>query len=387
MSGFRNKSAIVGVGHTGCKKEVPVPRSTLWVRACQEAAQDAGLPLSEVDGIVSLDTSPIPTELAPTPHYMSEALGLDSIRWNGGAIGGPGPGLLAAATSAVVAGVCDVVLVLYTMERQPTPQASPSNNFSFQHAAGNMAYLAPYGYGVFIQWIAAWQRRFQHETGLMREQLGRMVVDQRNMALRNEKAVMKKPLSIDDYMASRWIVEPMCLYDADMPVNVAIAWIVTGADRARDLKQKPVYVANVASWLPPRPDFVFHEDYTDMMIPQPVMERFWRDADLQPKDICFAALHDGFSIYTPYWLQSLGFVGKEDIADFVGSGELGADGRLINNPHGGNLSEGRTQGAGSIVEAVLQLRGSAGERQIRDASNCVVATGGPPVTSAAVLCA
>ena len=77
---------------------------------------------------------------------------------------------------------------------------------------------------------------------------------------------------------------------------------------------------------------------------------------------------------------------KNDIADFVGSGELGPDGSLVNNPHGGNLSEGRTQGAGSIVEAVLQLRGHAGDRQIRDASNCVVATGGPPVTAAAILC-
>ena len=386
MGTLRDRTAIVGIAHSGCHKQAPVENQVLWVRACKAAAEDAGLALGEIDGITSIHTSPIAGAVVPSPYYLTEALGLPALRWHGGALGaGPGVGLVGSAAAAVAAGLCDVALAVHTMERPKPGKIGPSNNLGAAEVSGNMAFLAPYGYAVFIQWLAAWQRRYQHETGLTREQLGRMVVDQRRNALDNENAVMKTPLTLDDYLGARMVAEPLCLYDADMPVDAAVAWIITSAERARDLKQRPVYVSNVGTWLAPRPDFVFHGDYTETMIPAAFRDRFWRDADMQPQDINFTELHDGFSMYTLYWLEALGFVKKGDVPDFVGSGELSATGSLPNNTHGGNLSEGRLQGGGHVIEAVRQLRGQAEKRQVKDAERCVITTGGPPCIAAAVL--
>jgi acetyl-CoA acetyltransferase len=386
MSIFRDQTAIAGIAHSGCHKKASVETPVLWVRTAKAAAEDAGLSLSDIDGITSIHTSPVADATLPSPYYMTEALGIKELRWHGGALGAaPGVGVLGSAAAAVAAGLCDVALAVHTMERPKPNRKGPSNNLGAAGVSGNMAFLAPYGYAVFIQWMAAWQARYQHETGLTREQLGRMVVDQRTNALDNENAVMKTPLTLDDYLGCRMVAEPICLYDADMPVDAATAWIVTSAERAKDLKQKPVYLSSIGTWLAPRPDFVFFDDYADMMIPASSRDRFWRDADMQPQDMDFTELHDGFSIYTLYWLEALGLVKKADVPDFVGSGELSAKGSLPNNTHGGNLSEGRLQGGGHVIEAVHQLRGHAGKRQVEGAERCVISTGGPPCIAAAVL--
>jgi acetyl-CoA acetyltransferase len=381
----RDRVAIVGVGHTGCVKDAGVAPQTLWMRAVRSALDDAGLDARDIDGISTPTTDPWPTGPAPTPYTVAESLGLPGLRWHSGPLGGAyALGSVGAAVLAVSAGQCDTALVVHSMLRPKGKGPLAYNYRGAQHAAGAYAFLAPYGYSVFVQIMASFCRRLQAVTGLRREHLARLVVDQRSNALLNPLAVMKSPLTVDEYMASRWLAEPLCLYDADMPVDAAVAVIVTRADRAKDSRNKPVLVSHIATMLGPRPDWVFQDDYTKMF-PISYGRRFWEQAGVVPADLSFAQIHDGFSVYVPMWLDALGIVAGGDAGAFIADGNLSRSGALPTNTHGGNLSEGRLQGAGAIVEAVHQLRGDAGERQVADPSVGLVTVGGSPTVCAAIL--
>ena len=385
MTETRYKAAIVGIGHTGCSKDAGVEPAVLWMRACKAAIEDSGIAKSDIDGISTNFPDTIPDRVLPTPFYLTESLGLPGLRWHGAPLGGSyGPGAVHAAALAVASGQCTTALAVHYMERPKVQTGDPYLYKASPWVGGIRAHLAPYGYTVFFQYMAAWQQRFQHQFGVTREQIGQMVVDQRLNALRNPRAVMQTPLTLDEYMEARWLAEPMCLYDADMPVDAAVAVIVTTAERAADLQQPPVYVAHVSTFLGPQPDFVFHHDYTELF-PAIYAKEFWTAAGLGPTDMSFAQLHDGFSIYVLLWLESLGFVERGGSGEFVGARGLSMDGSLPTNTHGGNLSEGRLQSTGHIVEAVLQLRGAAGDRQVPNATAGVVTAGGTPTVSASVL--
>jgi len=388
LSAMHDVTAIAGVGHTGCFKSPPVPYPQLWLRACREAVADAGLNLADIDGMACVETQPQTNAVRPTPFFMAESLGIPALRWHGGPLGGGiAVGVLGSAAMAVATGQCNYALAIHTMAARPerAATAAPYNYLPAERPGGVHAYLAPYGYGVFIQYIASWYERLRSVYGIRREQIGRMVVDQRANAVDNPRAVWGEPLTLEEYLQSRWIAEPLCLLDADMPVAAAVAYVVTSAERARDLKQRPVKIANVGTWMGPRSDFVFHDDYTQLL-PKQFATEFWAKSGFSPRDMSLAQLHDGFSIYTPYWLEALGFVSWADMGDFLGEGQLSRHGGVLpTNTHGGNLSEGRFQGGGHVVEAVLQLRGQAAARQVADAQACVVTVGGAPYVGAAVL--
>lgn len=385
-SPIRDKTAIVGVGHSGCSKDLTAPHPVIWVRTIREAIADAGLDVSDIDGISCYHQDPVPKNILPTAFYLAESLGLPGLNWYGGTLGqGYGVAALGAASLAVATGHCDVAVAIHTMSRPQAKGPTPYNYLGSESAAGVQAFLAPYGFSVFMQYIAAWYSRYQAVFGATREQLGRLVVSQRAGASRNPKAVLREPITLDDYLAARWIAEPLCLLDSDMPVNAAVAYVVTSAERAADLRQKPVFVAHAGTWTGPRADFVFHHDYEELF-PRRFAERFWARSGYQPADMSFANLHDGFSVYVLYWLEALGFVGRGQAAEFVGSGAADSkSGTLPINTHGGNISEGRLQSAGHVVEAVLQLRGQAEERQLSSPEVCVVSGGGAPTMAAAVL--
>jgi len=382
---LRDRTAIVGVGHTGCSKDAGVPPQVLWLRAIAEAVADAGLTVADIDGISTPYTDTRPEQAVPTPFVLTEALGLPGLRWHSGPLGGAYLlGSVASAVQAVATGQCTTALAVHAMIRPKVRGAVAYNYRGAQQARGVIAYLAPYGYSVFVQIMASVYSRLQAVHGITREQLGRLVVDQRDYALNNPLAVMDAPLSLDEYLGSRWLAEPLCLYDADMPVDAAVAVVITSAERAVDLRQRPVHVANVATMLGPRPDWVFQSDYT-RLFPAELGAEFWERAGIAPSELSFAQIHDGFSVYVPMWLEALGIVGRGEAGDFIGDGNLSRTGCLPTNTYGGNLSEGRLQGAGAVVEAVRQLRGSAGVRQVSGADTGLVTVGGSPTVCAAVL--
>jgi acetyl-CoA acetyltransferase len=382
---LRDRTAVVGVGHTGCSKDAGVAPQVMWVRAITEALDDAGLCVADIDGISTPYTDTRPEQPVPTPFNLTEMLGLPGLRWHAGPLGGAYLlGSVAAAVQAVAIGQCTTALAVHGMIRPKERGPVAYNYRGAQQARGVLAYLAPYGYGVFVQIMASVYSRLQAVQGITREQLGRLVVDQRENALLNPLAVMKTPLTLDEYLGSRWLAEPMCLYDADMPVDAAVAVVITRSERAADLRQRPVHVANVASMLGPRPDWVFQSDYTQIF-PAELGREFWDRAGVAPSELSFAQIHDGFSVYVPMWLEAMGIVGRGESGAFIGDGNLSRSGTLPNNTHGGNLSEGRMQGAGAVVEAVRQLRGAAGPRQVAGARAGLVTVGGSPTVCAAVL--
>jgi acetyl-CoA acetyltransferase len=382
---LHDRTAIVGVGHTGCSKDAGVAPQVLWLRAITEAVEDAGLTVQDIDGISTPFTDTRPAEAVPTPFNLTEALGLPGLRWHSGPLGGAYLlGSVAAAVQAVATGQCTTALAVHAMQRPKQRGPVAYNYRGAQQASGVIAYLAPYGYSVFVQLMASVYSRMRAVHGITREQVGRLVVDQRANALKNPLAVMRTPLTLDEYLQARWLAEPLCLYDADMPVDASVAVIVTSAERAADLRRRPVLVANVATMLGPRPDWVFQADYTELF-PRELGAEFWDRAGIRPDDLSFAQIQDGFSVYVPLWLEALGIVGRGEAGAFIGDGNLACTGSLPTNTHGGNLSEGRLQGGGAVVEAVRQLRGEAGDRQVHQADAGLVTVGGSPTVCAAVL--
>jgi acetyl-CoA acetyltransferase len=215
-----------------------------------------------------------------------------------------------------------------------------------------------------------------HRFGTTREALGWIAVTERANAALNPDAIYRDPMTMDDYMNARMISTPFGLYDCDVPCDGAVAVIISAVDTVADLASTPIYVDAVGTQIIERLSWdqgtLSHEPQT--LGPA---AHLWSRTSLTPDDIDVALLYDGFSFNCLSWLEALGFCDIGEGGDFVAGGtRIARDGALPLNPHGGQLSAGRTHGFGFVHEAVLQLRGSAGARQITGAEVAVVTTGG-----------
>ncbi len=183
-------------------------------------------------------------------------------------------------------------------------------------------------------------------------------------------------MTMDDYFAARMITSPFGLFDCDVPCDGSIALIVSAADIAPDLAQPPVYVEAVGTQIIDRVSWdqgtLSHEPQT-----QGPAAHLWSRTSLRPEDVDFAQLYDGFTFNCLSWLEGLGFCGVGEAGDFLSDpGRIALGGQLPLNTFGGQLSAGRTHGYGFLHEAVVQLRGDGGERQVAGAEVGVVSTGG-----------
>jgi acetyl-CoA acetyltransferase len=379
--GMRDQAALVGVGHTRCAKDLGKSALAFTVDTCLEAIADAGLEIGDIDGIAGMGGA----GPAPSALDVMQSLGLDGVNFYGGALGGGvGPSTVANAALAVAGGVCETALAFVTM----TAPRAGAGTYNYMGgpggATGTNAFTTPYGLGVFMQYFAPFYQRRRQLDGVTDEQMGAYVVAMRDNASRNPHAVLNAPISIQDYIGSRYVAEPLRLFDCDMPVDVCGAVVVTTAERAKDLQQAPVYVSAVTTGTGPRPDMVFWHDYDEMAFAWSA-NRLWTNAGLGPSDMDFAMLYDGFAPLVLYGLEEYGFVGKGEAGGFLGDGEHFAGGRLPLNPHGGNNSEGRSWAIGHVVEAVLQLQDRAGERQLPDVRATMVNGGAITLSGAIVL--
>ena len=382
-SPLRDKTAIVGIGHSGTAKNLGELPGVYAVRTCLEAIRDAGLQPSDIDGITTIGSGPVGYE-APSSSYMIEALGLPGVRWLGAGLGGGvGPGTVSDAAIAVASGLCTHALA-YVRMSAPRPGAA-YNYMGGGGAAGTAAFTLPYGLGVFMQYFAPWYRRYRYEYGLTDEQMGAYVVTMRENASRNEKAIFRnKPITMEDYLQSPYVCDPLHLFDCDMPVDVCGAVVVTTAERARDLQHQPVYISAVSTGTGPRPDMIFWHDYTQTAAHWAALT-IWEDAGLLPSDMDFAMIYDGFAPLVLFGLEEFGLVEQGEAGPFLASDAIRQGGSLPLNPHGGNNSEGRSWAIGHMVEATLQLRGEAGDRQVPDAQACVVNGGAMMLNGGLVL--
>jgi acetyl-CoA acetyltransferase len=251
-------------------------------------------------------------------------------------------------------------------------------------AEGPLAWLLPVGMLSPVVQVAPYAARYMHEFGVTREQLAWIPVTQRAWAAMNPDAVYAKPLTVDEYLSSRMISTPMCLYDCDVPCDGSTALVVSAAETAAGLRA-PVRVEALAGVIDGRPSW---EQWQDMArVGYATAAAMWARTSLRPSDVDVAQLYDGFTIECVWWLEAMGFCGPGEAGEFVAGGtRIGPGGELPVNTWGGQLSGGRLHAAfGHTAEAVRQLRGEAGARQVAGAQVAAVTNVGGYEAGAALL--
>jgi acetyl-CoA acetyltransferase len=242
-------------------------------------------------------------------------------------------------------------------------------------------FRAPYGLyppadAAALPW-SQYQARYNSGS---REQMAALVMQSRKNGLAFEGSywAQYKPseLSFEDYMNARMVSRPVSIFDCDIPVQGAGAFIITTAERARDLAQPAAYVHGVAGPVPARGKVTVDEALDEQMADfRDIGRRLWSDAGCGPGDISLANLYDGFSLMPILWLEALGLCGKGEGFDFIQDGRIAPTGKLPVNPSGGNLGSGRLHGVNHFMDAMLQVSGRSGKRQIEGADLAVITIG------------
>ncbi|WP_372728318.1 lipid-transfer protein [Nocardioides sp.] len=388
MSGLSGKAAIVGIGATEFSKESGRSELQLSVEAVQAALADCGLTAADVDGLTTftMDTS---SEIA-----VARELGIAELRFfsriNYG--GGAACATVQQAAMAVATGVADVVVCYRGFNER-----SGSRFGQFSVAAATQvntngldnAWSYPMGLGTPAATVAMQARRYMHEYGATSEDFGRVAVADRRHAATNPKAFFHgKPITLADHQASRMIAEPLHLLDCCQESDGAVALVVVSAERARDLPQRPAYIAAAAQGSG-RDQFVMTSYYRDDIgVPEMgvVGRELWRQSGLRPEDIPTAVLYDHFTPYVLMQLEELGFCGRGEAPGFIADGAIEIGGRLPLNTHGGQLGEAYIHGMNGIAEGVRQMRGTS-VNQVDGAERVLVTAGTGVPTSGLILSA
>jgi acetyl-CoA acetyltransferase/uncharacterized OB-fold protein len=372
---FEHRSVLSGVGRAGLGRRLMVDPLSLTVDACLAAVADAGLTLDDIDGLSTYPGMVGAGMSEGGVTAVEEALRIHPTWTNGGGdLPGPG-GSVIAAMLAVASGLCKHVLCFRTVW-ESTYRALGIGHMGGRVSGSMMEWRAPYGAMSAANWIAMNATQYFNRYGATREMLGYVAINGRTNAGRNPAAIYRDPLTMDDYMSARLISTPFGLYDCDIPCDASIAVIVSDASVAGDLPHPAIRIESVGTQILER---VSWEQGTITHEPQVLGQsaHLWTRSALSPNDVDMALLYDGFSFNAISWLEALGFCGLGEAKDWLDSGKrIALDGELPVNPHGGQLSEGRTHGYGFIYEAITQLRHDAGERQVADAKTAVVTSGG-----------
>jgi acetyl-CoA acetyltransferase len=379
---LREVSAIVGVGHTEYSRQSGVTTLTLATRAIKSALDDAGLSVRDVDGVACHRVGD-----SADPGLVAQALGIADLRFGRDILGGGSTCItpLDEAAMAVASGQAKCVVVWRALNARSGPRMSGAA--ALPGLSGDVQYWLPYEHVSAPQQFAMFARAYMHKYGVTAEDLGRVAIAQRDYATRNPRAMMRKPIDMDDYLGSRWIAEPLRLFDCCLESDAAVALVVTSTSRARDLRQVPVTIVATAFGGGNQLASNHHSDITasgaSLMAP-----RLFAAAGLGPDDIDVAEFYDAFTPLVPLQLEAYGFCRPGEGAQMVASGETRSGGRLPVNTHGGHLSEGYVHGLNHVAEAVHQLRGECGDRQVLGAE-VALSTAQPGVysglTGAAIL--
>ncbi|MGE3148397.1 MAG: thiolase family protein [Pseudorhodoplanes sp.] len=378
MTNLKGKYAIVGIGETKVGKLPGVGTLTLHVDAVKRALDDAGMKPSEIDGL--LTNQPLHDPFRTYSIVVAQALGIAPDYSLDLGLGGATPVAMAQhAAMAIEAGLATAVACVHA-RNQNSLRYLPLGGMGVTRAThggvrdGAEDFEEPFGMASGPGTHAFVAARHMHEFGTTSEQLGAIAVTTRNHAAKNPGATMfGKPITLEDHQKSRWIVEPLRLLDCSLVTDGGAAFVVVSAERARDMKQKPVYIMGLGNHQP-------HAQLADAETLTTLggkisSEMAYKMAGLGPKDMDFAQIYDCFTITTLVTLEDYGFCPKGEGGRWVGDGSrIRVDGELPVNTHGGLLSHGHLEGMTHITEAVKQLRGGqvVPELQIKDAEVGIV---------------
>jgi acetyl-CoA acetyltransferase len=319
--------------------------------------------------------------------YVADGLGFGTLSWCAGLHEGANQiAAFVEAIHAVLAGACRYVLIYTQVYRPKHIQYGESDVLA---SRGVEQFMRPYGWTLPFQRAAAWTNRIMYETGLTEEDIGYVVLNDRKWAAANPDALFSSTITMDEYLQSKSISPPLKLIDCDMPVDAAFAWVITSAERARDLKQKPIYIAGAQVGLAPRSGdhdaggIFTYPDFTHT-VHEYTMSALWENAGITRNEMSLAFLYDAFSPLALFWLKALGYAKWDEAGSVMRSIYEGSH-KVAVNTNGGILSTGRSHGASLVCEGVTQLRGVAGERQIKNATAGVVTMGGMSQDSGAMV--
>jgi acetyl-CoA acetyltransferase/uncharacterized OB-fold protein len=377
---FEDRVVVSGIGISEVGRRLGRHPLTLTIDACRSAIADAGLTPADIDGLSTYPGAGAGGAISEGGiGVLEEALGIKPV-WHNGAMETPGQaGSILTAMLAVASGLCRHVLCFRTVWESTHTDLLRTGGLPLPRGgrpAGFFAHRAPYGAASAANWIGMHASHYAARYGMERETLGWIALNARRNAALNPCAVYTDPITMDDYLSARMISTPFGLYDCDVPCDSSVAVIVSAAETAGDLRVTPIRVEATGSQITER---VSWDQGTFTHLPGVFgpAAHLWTRTDLRPADVDVALLYDGFTFNCLSWLEALGFCGIGEAADFLdGGGRIALDGDLPLNPHGGQLSAGRTHGYGFFHEAVVQLRGDGGERQVADARVAVAAIGG-----------
>ena len=378
----RCKVAVSGVGFSKVTRSAEVPLAAHALEAVRGAVEDSGLAMSDIDGLATYP------ELPATGHAMVDGvtvvsvncmmamLKLPNLAWHvqvetvniGGAV--------QQAVNALLAGVCTYAVVWRAMHN---PKGT-YQNLPGTYAQGAAQFTAPYGFGGPGQGMAVAYTRWLERHNQSREKMATLAVTQRRHSHKNPHAYFcGQPLTREDYLNSRMVAYPFCLYDCDIPVQGAVAIVLTTAGRARDLRPSPAYIAGYGQRLAFEVAGRIGSLSSYMEGGRSSSSLTWERSGFSPKDVDVAQIYDGFSASVIYGLESYGFCKEGEALDFLQDGRMELDGELPLNTFGGSLGTGRIHGLWHIIEGALQASGRAGERQVKDVNVSFVGASAPIV--------
>lgn len=378
LKALRGSAAIAGVATFGCGEAPGFTDMELLARSARLAVEDAGLAMSDIDGLCTASASAVMWAM-PVIEY----LGLNPRYIDGTMIGGSSfIAHLLPAMQAIASGQCSAVLVCYG-SAQRTSTFGRKEVVSLRPFLDPQPYEHPYQPMLPPSAYALAASRHMHEFGTTREQLADVAVAARAWARLNPEAFMRDPLTRTDVLASRMVSDPLSVRDCCLVTDGGGAYVLVSADRAKTLKKKPVYVLGNAAAVWNRQVSSMH-DLTVTSAKQSGAEAFAM-AGLRPQDIDVVQLYDAFTINTILFLEDLGFCPKGEGGRFVADGAIAPGGRLPVNTNGGGLScvHPGMYGMFAVIEAVRQLRGEAGERQVQGAATAVAHGNGGTLSSQA----
>ena len=402
----RGKVAVVGIGNSPCDRRwdetIETSLGAYAKIAAEQAIEEAGLKVGDIDGVVAGAGSlgglwadrgehffdpPFDTEngiSTVTAEWLVKYMGVKDVGFLDSSQGVVGNAVILAA-EAVAAGRCNSCLVVRSL-----------NNFAGRYlhagplseatAPGRLQWIMPYGWTGGPSDLSATFQRYLYKYNQSHDKMAAYAVHCRKMGLMSPHGYYyqnrPEPLTVEDYLTARWVIKPFNMYDMDMPVNTVACYLVTSAERAKDLKQPAAYIlGHSLNQTPKRGMFGTLEEFEaggDLCA-----KILFEASGLSVKDIDVANLYDGFTPFSLNWLESFGYGGvkKGEGLDFY-QGDLGPQGPYPYNTSGGNAGTGRGHGIAHFTDSIQQVQGRAGERQVKDANISVSATMPPDIGSA-----
>ena len=356
---FRDRTAVVGMGYSrspaapwGFSKNSGESVLTLAVRAAREACADAGIEPSELDGgiMYGIDDSVAPAQLlaALNAKQVNYAINMSG--------GGNYPSLATTmAAEAVYHGISDYCIVYRAMNGRSgvrMGQLGGGAGGGSNRVAGPAQFTTIYGLAGPPSGFALEASRYMDVYGATSEDLGAWAVNGRANAVKNPRAMMRDPMTLDDHQNSRWVARPFHLLDCCLETDVAVVLLITTVERARDLRKTPVTIAAGIGGSAPRADIV------DTGLKQ-IGPRLLDAAGIDRGDIDTFHPYDCFSDTAMRLVEDMGWCGRGEAGAFVREGRATLDGEIPVSTQGGLLSEGYAHGMNNVAEAVQQARGEA----------------------------